>query len=170
MALRMAACVLLGVLPVWSLFFVDGKLSGSRYLYLPAVFWSILLAGLVLGGRDGRRTARPWSLATLTILCVVGAIGLRQHLAYWQEAAEVRDRTLEAAVRAADSRGCAAASFGSLPDSVLGAYVFRNGFPQALAEASAGRLRATSAPSTGCSFVWDRSGSFRARGSTELVP
>jgi hypothetical protein len=54
------------------------------------------------------------------------------HLAPWREAAEARDAVLQAAIQTMAARGCGLESTFTVTDSVRGAFVFRNGLPEAL--------------------------------------
>jgi hypothetical protein len=127
---RGAAWVLLSVAPVYSMFFISADLQGSRYLYLGSCGWSILVAAMLLTSPGGRRAQVETAL--LAALAFTGVIGVRWHLADWQEAARVRDRAILAAGEMLRRPDCTAVRFVDVPDSSGGAYVFRNGFLEAL--------------------------------------
>jgi hypothetical protein len=63
---------------------------------------------------------------------LVWSVGVRSHLRDWCEAARVRDQVLASAVNRLHDSPCRVLGFTELPDSVGGAYVFRNGFLVAL--------------------------------------
>lgn len=128
----MSAWVVIAGVPVYRYFFVSPDLQGSRYTYLGEAGWAILLAELVVGaaGLVGRQRA----LMTLFAVMAIGGsvLALRFHLRAWEEAAEQRDRVLLAALRALDANTCRSVAFEGVPDTWCGAYVFRNGFAEAL--------------------------------------
>ncbi len=130
-AVRAAAWVLLAAAPVYSMFYVTADLQGSRYLYLPACGWTLLLSALLL--RTSGATLPRLGLAVIAALLVAWAGGVRWHLADWQEASRLRDRVLASAHHQLSRTECAVVDFTGVPDSVGGAYVFRNGVLEALA-------------------------------------
>jgi hypothetical protein len=146
-----AAWCLLGTLPAITLFFVAPDLQGARYLYLSSVGYGAML--LALGPTDlaARRAASAIAVAAVGILIVAGTVGVRLHLEPWRQAALKRDRVLAAARLIAVDPDCKAPVFRSLPDTVDGAYVFRNGGDIALG--SSVSIRASEPD--GCSFRWN---------------
>ena len=149
----MGAWVLLCVAPVYSMFFISADLQGSRYLYLPACGWSLLVATILLETPGARRARLGMVFAAA--LAVVWAAGVRLHLADWQDASRVRDRVLAGAARRLHRTDCAAVHFIGLPDSVGGAYVFRNGFLEALRAADAlGWKARVGGGDPACTFEW----------------
>ncbi len=151
-----ALWVLVSVLPVAPMLFVAPDLQGARYLYLAGPAWAALLAGLASGVP---RRLRPWLAAMLVVLIGASAVGLRRHLDPWLAAAAARDRILAAAGAHDGMRRCGTVTVVGLPDHIDGAYVFRNGAPEAFA-----RLGLSIAPeaSPGCAFTWDTpAGRFR---------
>jgi hypothetical protein len=85
---------------------------------------------------------------------VVGAIGVQVHLTSWREAALIREQVLAAAEDTLRNAQCSPVSYLGAPDSVRGAYVFRNG----LSEAIALRTGAKPVQSSGlCTFMWNGS-------------
>lgn len=131
-SIRMALWVLIAVLPVYRYLYIARDLQGSRYLYLPAVGWSILLVGMVETARVRAGIGPVARTAALVLVLSAHAVALRMHLAPWREAAELRDAILRAAVETMAARGCGPESTFTVPDSVRGAFVFRNGFSEAL--------------------------------------
>ena len=139
-AVASAAWVLLGVLPVFGLFHVSESLEGSRYLYLPAAGFALLLAALMgdLIRRVPSRTVASGLMAALVLAFAVPSLAAsREELARWTEAARLRDEILTAYVRVMPSASCGSIVAEGLVDSVDGAYVLRNGFRQALDEMGA---------------------------------
>jgi len=159
---RSAAWVLLAVAPVYSMFFVSADLQGSRYLYLPACGWAMLLSALLLDSSRAA-TARLGLLMTAA-LALVWAGGIRLHLADWESASRLRDRVLASADSQLSRTDCGMVHFTGIPDSVGGAYVFRNGFLEAIgaaATAGAGAAGSAGGPSaTACAVEW-RGGAFQ---------
>ncbi len=150
-AARLALWVLAAVAPVFTYFFVNAQLEGSRYLYLAECGWALLAADLMRTAADRVR----WR--SLALACVAGTavlsstITLEREIAVWRRAADLRDRVLAEARASIINNRCAAARFTHVPDSVVGAYVFRNGFREALGSP---RDQATST-TVGCDFTWN---------------
>jgi hypothetical protein len=144
---RLTLWVLASIAPVFTLFFVGPNLEGARYLYLASGAWSLVIVDLIASVTD-RITggARVYALVIAGCVCVF-ALSVQRELGVWQRAADLRDQVLRQARAAMNGAQCSNPSFSNVPDSVDGAYVFRNGFPQALA------LSASEAGS-GCTFRW----------------
>jgi hypothetical protein len=144
--------VLLPVAPIWAFFFVASDLQGARYLYLPAMGWAALLVALTAD----QPNSGVWRRVQVTLtasLIVTGAYGVARHLGPWAEAADLRD-AVENAALAAGMNQCPAVALSNLPDSVKGAYVFRNGAPEAFAHDL--HIAATLDSQAGaCSFEWN---------------
>ncbi len=160
-ALRVTRCALWALvpaLPVWSALFISADLQGSRYLYLSTCGWSVLLAGLLVERQT--TSGRDAGTAVAALLLVVWCLGVRSHLTDWQEAASVRERVLASAASHLRDTPCRVVRFTELPDSVRGAYVFRNGFLEALEHRGALRQRATLADAVqpGCTLQWNGKG------------
>lgn len=134
-----AAWVLVAVLPVFSLFHVSATLEGSRYLYLPAAGFALLLA-VLLGTLAGRLSA---SVAPVIISLGVIALALpslaatRVEIERWNEAAKLRDQILDSYVKVVPPGSCSTFVTEGVVDNSDGAYVLRNGFAQALKEMGA---------------------------------
>ena len=150
----LALWVLLSIAPVGAMFYVSPELKGSRYIYLADCGWSLLLAVLLL-----ETASRRWRLigrVCVSAMLVVFIVGVRNHVAEWQRAAQLRDAVVTSAVEVLRGRDCASIVVAELPESLGGAYVFGNGFQEALALAS-DRL-VLPAPMPGarpCSLRWD---------------
>jgi hypothetical protein len=108
-----AAAILICTIPVLSLLAGSPTLAGSRVLYLPSVWFAILLA-LALDGVP----RRPGSVVAAIILLFHFA-ALQHNLGFW-EAASVR-------VKAACETGAPA-----LPDSMNGVPLLANGRPECI--------------------------------------
>lgn len=119
-------------LPLLMQFFVSPSLEGSRYAYLSSVGFLIALAGLASAGGGLGRQVR---LAAIGCLIAVWLQAGWQERAIWHAAAEERDLFLLDAQRAVTEHRCGSLVVGNPPDSHRGAYVFREGTPQALAAA-----------------------------------
>ena len=76
--------------------------------------------------------------------------------------AHLRDRVLTDARAGITGTGCSHATVTGVPDSVEGAYVFRNGFAEAAGLTPASAPGADSArPADECRFTWSESGFVR---------
>jgi hypothetical protein len=145
--IRLALWVLASIAPVFTFFFVGPNLEGSRYLYLAAGAWSLVVVDLIASVTDrskGRLLAFGVVMAAIVLVFVVS---VQRELGVWQRAADLRDRVVTQAGAAMTEAGCLSPSFANLPDSVDGAYVFRNGFSEAL-----GLPPPDARP--GCAFAW----------------
>jgi hypothetical protein len=141
-AVALALSVLASVAPVYSLFDVSPALQGARYLYLPAAAWSVFIASLLMPTRS------RLNVLLAVLLVIASAAGLRVNLKAWNTAARTRDDLLAQVARARQS-GCTAVWVRNVPDSIDGAYVFRNGLQDAVAPV----IVAQSAPPS-CWLTW----------------
>lgn len=148
--LRLALWVLASIAPVFTLFFVGPTLEGSRYLYLGACAWSLLVADLIDSASERLSAPAQVFRASIAVIVVVFAVSVQREVGVWRQAADLRDRVLTDARATIDRSGCAAAAFTRVPDSVNGAYVFRNGFPEAIGTP----LTDLNAASPECTFTW----------------
>lgn len=161
LVMRLAVATLLGALPVWSMFFVAPDLAGSRYLYLPLVPWAVLLAVLGSGVFELLRSPIWIRTASLGMVVSVGVLGTRGHISHWRSAAAVRDQVLRDAARVIGTTDCPEIALLSPPDSVDGAYVFRNGLAEAVEMARPGPPAVRAVATQRCSYSW-AGGAFRA--------
>jgi hypothetical protein len=118
--------VLVTVAPLASMLFIGDDLQGSRYLYAGSAAWALMIVTLLrwLPSRAG--------MALAGVLCLSFGYATRVHLGPWMEAAAERDRVLVGYQQA--QLGCRPVRVDGLPDQVEGAYVFRNGFAEAVAK------------------------------------
>lgn len=157
--IRLSFWVLASIGPVFSFFFIGPTLEGARYLYLAAGAWTLIVADLIAAVSE--RVEHRWRVFSVAIatIVLVFAVSVQREIRVWQQAADLRDRVLADARSAIERAGCAQPTFSGVPDSVDGAYVFRNGFSEALAmstvDSGAGR--------SDCSFTWRSSGFDRSR-------
>lgn len=148
--------IVIAPLPAYSYLYVDPHLEGSRYLYLPLAGWSVLLATLLSYCLPRRLGARG-VYSACGLLALVGTVGIVTHLRPWAAAAATRDALLASAVQVCRAPRCASIDLTQVPDSIRGAYVFRNGLPEALQLVGCALPSSTagiSSPS-GCVFAWD---------------
>jgi len=131
-AARLTIWVLAAVAPVFSYFYVNAVLEGSRYVYLAECGWALLIAALLCALTD-RVPRRSLVFACVVWIAVLACtITVERELGTWRRAAVLRDRVLTEAHLSIGRGRCAAARFADVPDSVDGAYVFRNGFAEAV--------------------------------------
>jgi hypothetical protein len=151
--------VLASVAPVYSYLFISEHMEGSRYLYLGSAGGALSIATLasVESERGIVRRALPLTLVAAVAAGGVIATFVRQQA--WREAAVVRDGVLDNTARVAADSGCETVTVTALPDHVRGAFVFRNGFPEAVRE-RAPDVRVVSSGAE-CVFEWTRAGLVR---------
>jgi hypothetical protein len=130
-AVLLLVCALVAVAPVGRYFFVAPDLEGSRYLYLSSAFLALFVADLLAHTRTAREGVRAGLVAAVVVLF---AIGVHVHLRPWHDAAQSRDALLGAIGHAAERERCSTVAVVDVPDNVDGAYVFRNGLAEALAQ------------------------------------
>jgi hypothetical protein len=108
-----AAAILISTIPVLSLLAGSPALAGSRVLYLPSVWFAILLA-LALDGVQVRH-------AVVAIVLLFQVLALQHNLGFWE--------TASAQVKAACEAGVLSAT-NSVPDSIDGVPALANGKPE----------------------------------------
>ena len=141
--------MLIAIAPVWPILVVPGDLQASRYLYLAGVGWALMLA---TAARPARGAIATLPMIALGLVIVIAAGATRAHLWHWQDAATERDLALNAIVETQKQRGCPDLSVSNPPDTVRGAYVFRNGLAEALA--ARGVVLADTPQRSECAFEW----------------
>ena len=161
-ALAAAVWLLVGTLPTISFFFVAADLEGSRYLYLPAIGYAVLL--VVMVSHEQRQAVRKMGVTVIALWGAIGVAGVHLHQQPWREAAAMRNAVQDAARNNRAMQVCGVVAVTRLPDSVRGAYVFRNGAGVALADAG---LTVVPASAASCSFTWNEDRlAFAANGVT----
>lgn len=128
LTLASAAFVLVSIAPAAAYLEVTPDLHGSRYLYLGAGAWTILLVIVVRAAWGSHSPAAVWCLIAI---CACWTLATGANLLAWRHAAVERDRILAAAGRAGLEDCNAWAVFG-LPSVVDGVPIFLNGFPEAM--------------------------------------
>src|SRR5262249_7861414 len=142
----------LGALPAIGFLFLGDDLEGSRYLYLPAVGWGLLI-GAAIDATSTRRLVARTLAGMVTVLLVVAAIQQQTLIANWRAAAQQRDQILHAAVDAAVEHGCARPAFHGLPETYRGAQLLRNGAREAFEV-----VRPPIAGDRSCEMTWTGAG------------
>ena len=135
-----AAWILVSVLPVAAMLFIAGDLQGSRYVYLGTAAFSIMVLAVAANFDQAVQM-----LVAIPLIALF-AVSARSHQSAWTAAARERDRVLDA--YQAGAFNCVPASVRGLPDNVRGAYVFRNGFIEAVSGRAAAAART-------CELAWD---------------
>jgi hypothetical protein len=155
-AIAAAGWVLVGIVPVLSLFYVGPSLEGSRYLYLSAAGFALLIP--VLAGSIPpafpRLLRAPVFVAAVLMTAVPVVPALRFEIRRWHEASRVRDAILVQAKANPSLAQCDSFVATAAADNADGAYVFRHGLLQALASDD---RRATEQPPGGgpCRVGWN---------------
>lgn len=135
------------IVPVYPILFVSSDLEGSRYLYESMAGWAALLG---LAAFSGPSVVRACGMSALSVLLAMDIVGSHRQLHAWQLAGTMRDRVETAARTNISMQKCAAVAVTDLPDSVLGAYVLRNGGTELLQRAGV----TMGAADRGCRFRW----------------
>jgi hypothetical protein len=144
-----AVCTLLPIVPIFPILYIAPDLQQSRYLYMSGFGWAALVA--LAASERGRSLV---SFAAVSGLVALGAYGTTLHLRPWNAAALLRDR-VETSARQAEMERCEAVVVSNLPDSVDGAYVFRNGGAEAFARDLQLDVTLAEEGAGPCSFRWN---------------
>ena len=145
------AWILISVAPVFTWVVIGPNLDQSRYLYLAAPAWAMAIAAVASGP-----STRRWRMIASTLLIAIVVLNgwaVRRQLRAWTAAAALRDRIIASAHANADARACGTIRLDDLPDSIDGAYLFRNGATEAFAREGVLRLSGDGDPP--CRFRWD---------------
>ncbi|HYP53772.1 MAG TPA: hypothetical protein VEQ42_09555 [Pyrinomonadaceae bacterium] len=126
LAWLLVALTVAALLPALNLRINVYDTQGERFLYLPSVFFSVLVARALTNGASRGVTWRRIALACLLPLYALGLWTTNQP---WREASALSRRLVEDVV-SQSARGNVLIL--NAPDNLRGAYVFRNGFEQAL--------------------------------------
>jgi hypothetical protein len=140
--LALGAWIIVSVAPLATMLYIAEDLQGARYLYIGTVAWSVMIVVLV------QRVQPALRLVAIVPLLVVFAFATRAHQSAWAAAAVERDRVLDA-YRSSDVQ-CTPTEIRGLPDQIRGAYLFRNGVPEAIAS-----VTPPTTASPRCVLVWD---------------
>jgi hypothetical protein len=124
---------LLATAPAIGYLLVGDHLEGSRYLYLAAAGWAMLLAASWETSMQRDAGMRVAGGAALAILIGLSVQQSRTLLTSWREASLLRGVLLQKADAATRREGCGVVEFKNLPEMHLGAQLFRNGFEEAFA-------------------------------------
>ncbi len=151
-AVRGAAWILIAIAPAWAILVVPGNLEASRFLYLAGTGWALTLT---VAAASVSRIRSPLAIVprvALMLIVAIAGVATREHLHHWQEAGEARDALLRAVASDARLRACPDVALVNPPDTVRGAYVFRNGLAEALAGTGIVLVASPTLPS--CRFEW----------------
>lgn len=143
-----AAVILVATLPLQRYLYVSPILEHARYLYFPAVGWSMIIAGVV--GATFR--SRKGHLVASIVLIGVSGWSLLVNLRPWEETASFVRTLTERVEQGADpivvldewrrSHGWPSDQGLALPASHDGVWLFQNGQEEFLRMARSGRLTA----------------------------
>lgn len=123
--------VVVSVLPVYRYFYIAPTLENSRYLYLGTCGF-VLAFGSMLATAWDRAMLRRGLVSICLISIAINVAGTIGHERPWRRAAMLRDAVLISAQDVLARKDCATVQFRDLPDTIDGAFVFRNGFVEAL--------------------------------------
>lgn len=149
-----AVWILASLIPAVPLFYISPSLEGSRYLYLPAVGWALILVVAAAEIAAVRRHLRILVLSFIGVMIGIGGLASRVHLRPWTQASALRDVVLSAASTNRSMHECDVVSVQGLPSSTNGAYLFSNGAREAFADI--GLNVYIREESGACTFRWNR--------------
>jgi hypothetical protein len=144
--------IVIAIAPAWAILVIPGNLEASRFLYLAGTGWALTLVAAAAGVSRVRSPFAVVPRVALLVLVLIAGAATREHLRHWQEAREARDALLRAVASDARLRACPDVAILNPPDTVRGAYVFRNGLHEALAGAGIVLVERPKLPS--CRFEW----------------
>jgi hypothetical protein len=147
-----AALVLGPAVPAITIFFVGPNLEGSRFLYLSSVGWAALLVSLAAAEPEPAVTRSAVTIPFVALLVAIAPVGIRLHIRNWEAAGQLRDQVERVIASHEGVRSCSTVTLEGLPDNVAGAYVFRNGAPEAFARDLG--LTVVPGSNTPCAFRW----------------
>jgi len=148
-----ALWIVLAVALAGPILWVPGDLQASRYLYLAAPGWAGLILAASTCGPFRRSLVVIPTYVGIAVLVFVNVYATRIHVGPWLDAAAVRDTVDRSASANVTLLACSSVSLSDVPDSIRGAYIFRNGIAEAL-EAKLDIVVTDAAPHE-CSFRWD---------------
>jgi hypothetical protein len=138
-----AVWIAVAVVPTFGFFGVNDDLQSTRYIYLATCAWCITLAIHALPSVAPSGAMRVAAVTALVVMIVVLAATRRAHLEHWLQAAARRDVIL--GMVAALPPECERVYIEGA-DNVAGAYVFRNGLPEALRRTGASEVALVATP------------------------
>ncbi|MBP9749087.1 glycosyltransferase family 39 protein [Patescibacteria group bacterium] len=115
---------------------VPGRVTdeGERYVYLPSVFFALLLGWIVVSLRDRFSAAgRKMFAATIVLFCVFLTTQLVIKTERWHQAAKMAAHILTTWHEQYTSAPADGVITVGLPDNTRGIYLWRNGFAEAIA-------------------------------------
>ncbi|WP_291984010.1 hypothetical protein [Luteitalea sp.] len=124
------AWIIAAAAPLLLSFYVAPNLEGSRYLYLPAVGYALVVAAAA--SASCHPTSRAVGHACVAILLVTFAVSGNIERQHWRAGAALRDSLLAEAQRAAAEDACSEMEIVDAPDNLRGVFVFRVGVQQAI--------------------------------------
>ncbi|MGE5245196.1 MAG: hypothetical protein ACM3SQ_13280 [Betaproteobacteria bacterium] len=150
-----AAFGLSATLPAITIFIVAPDLQQSRYVYLAAIGYAVVLVICAASVARTNTLLRAVAVAVLGVVLAINTTALRAQQRPWVEAGRLRDAVIRAF--ASDSRihQCPSVVLSDLPDNYRGAYIFRNGAPEALASPPVVVVNSIEAAPGPCSFAWN---------------
>jgi hypothetical protein len=143
------AWILAPVAIVLPIFVIASDLQGSRYLYFSTIGWAMAVVGVA---SIPRTAFARFAQFLVTALVAMNVVGVLLHQGPWRAAARTRDEVLQAATLDRQIRACRDVALVDLPDSVQGAYVFRNSVKEAFQRV--GIIVNPQASAPGCTFRW----------------
>ncbi len=127
------ALSLISVIPTFRILFVSDTLQGSRHLYLAAFGASLAMAGVAEGLWRRPRIGRPAFVFGSVAIIALFIWASSYQLGAWRQAGNIAGKIVrEGKKQLVGFDPKDAAYVDDLPDSIDGAYVFRNGFPSAM--------------------------------------
>ena len=118
---------LLSVVPVLNLRLDPHTTEGERLLYLPSALAALCLALLL-----ARVVRRRWLLPVLATVLLPGAVLLHHSTGKWLEAGQIAHGMTRQLLLLRPPSGAGRLVLLNVPESLRGAYIFRNGLPAAL--------------------------------------
>lgn len=133
--------------PTIGFLYIGEYLEGSRYLYLAALGWGLVLAGSIEAVWD-RRVLRWAGVGVLSVMFVAAGVEQQRRVSDWRAAARQRDDIVLQATQLAAERRCGTVSAANLPATLKGAQLFTNGFNEAM------KSQTGPATATHCRWTW----------------
>jgi hypothetical protein len=130
------ALSLISVIPTFRILFISDTLQGSRHLYLAALGACLMLAGVAEGIWGRHKLGRLAFVCGSTGLIALFFWSSSYQLGAWKRAGDLAGEIVREGKKYLLGLDPGVAAYvDGLPDSLDGAYVFRNGFPSAMQSA-----------------------------------